>query len=135
MPPQSREHAQATVTVTDSRRIPFDESENPQLVEIQITESFAGGIEGSSVVRALEIAGGDGEASLVTLQRVVGRLAGRSGSFVLQGQGTVEHGHIKVAWHVVPGSGTAQLRGLRGEGGFEGEFGKGSQATLDLWFE
>jgi len=25
--------------------------------------------------------------------------------------------------------------GLRGEGGFEGQFGQGSIATLDYWFE
>jgi hypothetical protein len=27
------------------------------------------------------------------------------------------------------------LSGLRGEGGFEGYFGKGSDGTLDYWFE
>jgi hypothetical protein len=34
-----------------------------------------------------------------------------------------------------PGSGTGDLSGLRGEGGFEGEFGKGSYGRLDYWFE
>jgi Protein of unknown function (DUF3224) len=42
---------------------------------------------------------------------------------------------IKATWFVVPGSGTGDLSGLRGEGGFEGEFGKGSVGTLDYWFE
>ena len=30
---------------------------------------------------------------------------------------------------------TGDLSGLRGEGGFEGDFGKGSDGTLDYWFE
>jgi hypothetical protein len=42
---------------------------------------------------------------------------------------------IKATWFVVPGSGTGDLSGLRGEGGFEGGFGKGSDGWLDYWFE
>jgi hypothetical protein len=29
----------------------------------------------------------------------------------------------------------SERSGLRGEGGFEGEFGKGSAGTLDYWFD
>ena len=53
----------------------------------------------------------------------------------LQGSEIVENGKIKATWSVVPGSGTGGLSGLRGEGGFEGEFGKGSVGSLDYWFE
>jgi Protein of unknown function (DUF3224) len=55
--------------------------------------------------------------------------------FVLQGQEIVENGKIKATWFVVPESGTGDLSGLRGEGGFEGDFGKGSDGTLDYRFE
>lgn len=54
---------------------------------------------------------------------------------MLQGSGIVEKGMIKATWFVVPGSGTGDLCGLRGEGGFEGEFGKGSEGALEYWFE
>jgi hypothetical protein len=54
---------------------------------------------------------------------------------MLQGAQRVEHGRITATWFVVPGSGTDELTGLRGEGGFAGEFGKGSEGTLDYWFE
>jgi hypothetical protein len=74
-------------------------------------------------------------ASLVSMQRFTGKLGGRQGSFVLQGAETVENDKIKASWFVVPGSGTGDLAGLRGEGGFEGEFGKGSEGTLDYWFD
>jgi hypothetical protein len=62
-------------------------------------------------------------------------LDGRVGTFVLQGQEDMENGKIKGTWFVVPCSGTGNLSGLRGEGGFEGRFGQGSDATLDYWFE
>jgi len=54
---------------------------------------------------------------------------------VLQGSETVEHGNVKGRWSVVARSGTGELAGLRGEGGFEGEFGKGSDGSLEYWFE
>ena len=58
-------------------------------------------------------------------RRFRGKLGGREGTFVLQGPEIVENGKIKATWFVVPGSGTGDLSGLRGEGGFEGDFGKG----------
>jgi hypothetical protein len=72
---------------------------------------------------------------MVSMQRFRGQMGGRRGTFVLQGQEIVQNRKIKASWFVVPGSGTEQLSGLRGEGGFEGEFGKGSEGTLDYWFE
>ena len=73
--------------------------------------------------------------AMVSMQRFTGKLSGRHGTFVLQGKETVENGKIKATWFVVPGSGTGNLSGLRGEGGFEGDFGKGSDGWLDYWFE
>ncbi len=69
------------------------------------------------------------------MQRFCGTLGGIQGTFVLQGSQTVESGTIKATWFVVPGWGTSDLCGLRGEGGSEGQFGKGSRGRLDYWFE
>ena len=132
---QERTRAVAKVTVQSSQAIPFDETESPVLLEIRLNEIFTGDIEGESPVRALEVRRNDRSASLVSMQRFRGRLGGREGSFVLQGQETVEDGQITATWFVLPGSGTGALSGLRGEGGFAGHFGKGSDATLDYWFE
>ena len=55
--------------------------------------------------------------------------------FVLQGSETVDNGKIKATWFVIPGSRTSDLSGLRGEGGFDGDFGKGFDGWLDYWFE
>ena len=87
------------------------------------------------IVRALEVQRADRSASMVSVQRFQGTLGGRHGSFVLQGTEMVENGKVRATWFVVPGSGTGELTRLRGEGGFEGDFGKGSEGTLDYWFE
>jgi len=58
-----------------------------------------------------------------------------SGNIDGQGSEIVANGSITSTWFVVPGSGTGELSGLRGEGGFKGDFGKGSEGTLDYWFE
>jgi hypothetical protein len=130
-----RTRAEATIAVQSVQAEPYDDSESPGLMEIRITETFTGDIEGESPVRALQARRDDKSASLVSLQRFRGTLAGRPGSFVLQGSEVVEDGKITADWFVVPGSGTGELRGLRGEGGFEGAFGKGSRGCLDYWFE
>jgi hypothetical protein len=104
-------------------------------MEIRLSETFRGDIDGISTVRALEVARDDETASLISLQRFRGKLAGRQGTFVLQGSETVENGRITATWSVVPRSGTGDLAGLRGEGGFKGTFGAGSEGTLDYWFE
>ena len=130
-----KHHAEAKITVQSSSAEPYDQAAGPALLAISLTETFAGDIEGESTVRALQVAHGDKSASLVSLQRFRGTLGGRRGTFVLQGAEIIENGKIKATWFVVPGSGTGDLSGLRGEGGFEGKFGKGSEGTLDYWFE
>jgi hypothetical protein len=130
----ARARAKTKITVQSSEAKPY-EITSPKLVEIHISEKFLGDIDGESSVRALQVQRDDKSASMVSLQRFIGKLGGRHGSFVLQGKETVENGKIKATWFVVPGSGTGGLSGLRGEGGFEGDFGKGSDGWLDYWFE
>lgn len=133
--PRKRTRAVAKIAVHSSETKPYDQSASPALIEVYITETFSGDIEGESPVRALQVLRDDKSASMVSVQRFRGKLGGRQGTFVLQGSETVEHGNISAKWFVVPGSGTGELAGLRGEGGFEGSFGKGSNGTLDYWFE
>ena len=133
--PRGRAHAKSKITVQSSEAKPYDQTASPTLMEIHINETFTGDIDGESTVRALQVQRDEKSASLVSMQRFRGKLGGRQGTFVLQGSETVENGKIKATWFVVPGSGTGDLSGLRGEGGFEGNFGKGSDGRLDYWFE
>jgi hypothetical protein len=131
----TRVRAGAKIAVLSSQAEPYDKTAGPALMEVHLSETFVGDIEGYSPVRSLQILRDDKSASLVSMQRFHGKLGGRQGTFVLQGSEIVENGNITARWFVVPGSGTDELSGLRGEGGFEGGFGKGSDATLDYWFE
>ena len=124
----------ATITVQSSEARPYDQTIGPALTEIRISETFTGDLDGESTARASQVQRSDHSASQVSMQRFTGKLGGRQGGFVLQGSEIVEKGKIKATWLVVPGSGTGDLSGLRGEGGFEGSFGKGSDGWLDYWF-
>ena len=133
--PRTRARAKAKITVQSSEAKAYDQTANPALMEIRLTETFSGDIDGESPVRALQVLRDDKSASLVSVQRFRGNLDGRQGTFVLQGSEIDENGKIKATWFVVPGSGTDDLSGLRGEGGFGGDFGKGSEGWLNYWFE
>ncbi len=128
-------HARAKITVDNSEARPFDKTDIPELLEVHLKETFVGDMSGESTVSALQVLRPDHSATLISLQRFRGTVGGRQGTFILQGSETVQNGRITAKWFVVPGSGTGDLSRLRGEGGFEGEFGKGSEATLDYWFE
>jgi hypothetical protein len=107
----------------------------PKLVEIHVTETFSGDIQGEGKVRFLQAARADGSASFVGIERVTGSLAGHQGSFLLQDSGTLVGESVSGEWFVVPGSGTGALVGLRGEGGFKAKLGQSSVIWLDYRFE
>lgn len=133
--PRTRARAKATITVQSSEAKRYDQTPGPSLMEINISEVFTGDLDGESPVRALQVRRDDQSATMVSMQRFRGKLGGRQGTFVLQGSEVVQQGKIKATWSVVPGSGTGDLSGLHGEGGFEGDFGKGSDGWLDYWLE
>jgi Protein of unknown function (DUF3224) len=109
--------------------------EGPALSRIHVEEEFSGDIEGTGVVEFLQAQVSDAAASFVGIERVSGSVGGRAGTFLLQDQGTLRGTTVSGDWFVVPGSGTGELAGLRGEGGFTAELGQGADVTLDYWFE
>lgn len=136
MPHEQRRHAAGHIAVKTYEPQAYDEpAGGPNLVEIRVTETFSGDIEGEGTVRFRQVVRKDGSASFVGVERVVGHIAGRRGSFVLQDSGTLEGTTVRGEWFVVPGSGTGDLAGLRGEGGFTAELGQRASITLDYWFE
>ena len=113
---------------------PYSEGEGlPRLTRAQVTKSFTGDIEGESQVDYLMMYRGDGSATFIGLERIVGRLGGKSGSFVLQRTGVFESGQAKESYSVVPGSGTGELVGLLGEG--TSAVGHGSEHPMMLNYE
>ena len=132
----ARARAAAVITVHKYEPAAYDEpADGPALTRIHVEESFSGDITGDGAVEFLQAARADGSASFVGIERVAGELGGRRGTFLLQDAGTVRDNIVSGDWFVVPGSGTGQLAGLRGEGGFRADLGESAQVTLDYWFE
>ena len=80
-----------------------------------IDKQFRGDLEGTSKGQMLSAAGYVPEsAGYVAIERVTGTLHGKSGSFVLQHNGTMNRGAPQLTISVVPDSGTSELEGLAG---------------------
>jgi hypothetical protein len=97
-----------------------------------MTSVFRGDIEGEGVSQSLMTYPDDNSANFVGLQQVTGNVGGRSGSFVLQVNGSYADGVAQAAWSVVPGSGTGDLRGLRGEGGYVAKHAEYPNVSITL---
>jgi Protein of unknown function (DUF3224) len=133
-----RTHATGRIEVQTYEPTPYSKGSDggPDLVEIHVTERFVGDIEGDGTVRFLQTSKADGSsASFVGVELVTGSVGDREGSFVLQDAGTLRDSIVSGTWFVVPGSGTGDLTGLRGEGGFTANLGQNAEITLDYWFE
>jgi hypothetical protein len=135
--PSAKTSASAVITVHKYEPAVYDEPADGglALTRIHVQESFAGDISGAGEVEFLQAAGADGSASFVGIERVTGTMGGRTGTFLLQDAGTVQGSIVSGDWFVIPGSGTGQLAGLRGDGGFRANLGEGAQVHLDYWFE
>jgi Protein of unknown function (DUF3224) len=125
-------HARFAIKAWDEK--PYDEAEGlPKLTRAAVTRTFTGDIEGEGQVEYLMMYRSDGTATFVGLERIVGRLAGKKGSFVLQRTGVFEEGLAKESYFVIPGSGTGELEALRGEG--TSAVGHGSEHPFTLNYE
>lgn len=126
--------ANARFTIKGWDEKPYSEGQDvPKLTRATVSKTFSGDIEGESQVEYLMMYRSDGSASFVGLERVAGRLNGKSGSFVLQRTGTFEGGQAKESYTVVSGSGTGELRTLRGEG--TSAVGHGSEHPFTMIYE
>ena len=85
------------------------------LSRLTIDKRFHGDLEGISKGEMLALqTDTKGSAGYVALERVTGKLKGRSGSFVLQHSATMNRGEPESQITVVPDSATGDLRGLSG---------------------
>lgn len=113
---------------------PFSEGPDlPKLTRASVAKTFTGDIEGEGEVEYLMMYRGDGSATFVGLERIVGRIGGKSGTFVLQRTGTFEGGLAKETYAVISGSATGDLLGLKGDG--SSAVGHGLEHPFELSFE
>lgn len=99
---------EADFEITGWEQSPYDEpAEGPPLTRANVRKVYRGPLAGESVAELLTC----GELAYTANERVTATMDGRAGTFVLQ-HGAWEGGQ----WgFVVPGSGTGELSGLRGD--------------------
>ena len=89
--------------------------ESAAIGRLIIDKQFRGDLEATSKGQMLSAAGNVPEsAGYVAIERVTGTLHSKSGSFVLQHNGTMNRGAPHLTISVVPDSGTGELEGLAG---------------------
>lgn len=136
MTEKHKHRATGRTDVTSYVPMTFDEpADGPKLVEVQLTETFTGDIEGEGIARVTQAVRKDGSATFVCIERVGGSIAGRKGTFLLQVSGTIAGKEMRAEWFVIPGSGTLELARLGGDGGFTAQLGQHGSIWLDYFFE
>ena len=110
------EVVQGSFDVTATRQPPYDSADGLVLGRTSFVKSFKGPLEASSTVEMLSAGTPtQGSAVYVALERVNGKLAGRSGNFVLVHYGIMNRGTPSLRLEVAPDSGTGELVGLTGQ--------------------
>jgi len=127
--------ASAVFHITDGYEESFSKNENGQkLTTGKFFIFYEGEIAGESVLMELKNYLNDKKATIYGLERFNGTIAGKSGSFVLEHSGTFENNVITSVRKIVPGSGTNELAGVRGEGVFNSSESKEFHLTLQYSF-
>jgi hypothetical protein len=108
--------AEFEVTAWDQAPYGATADGGPELGRATVAKTFRGPLSGTSVAELLLCGNGEAGRGYVASEHVTGTLEGRTGTFVLQHggiQGPGDEG--RTFGHVVPGSGTGELAGLRGD--------------------
>ncbi len=125
-------HASVTFRILGRDEEAFDEPEDgPKLTRAQIRKSFEGDLVATGVLMYVMTCLDDENASFLGFEKVVGTLGGRTGSFVLRHTGVYDGEQARASCEVVPGSGTGELAGLSGSGGFAAGHAEQHDMTLE----
>ncbi|MPZ54810.1 MAG: DUF3224 family protein [Acidimicrobiia bacterium] len=111
--------ASAIFVLSNHREVPTAD-DVPKVVDVGLSHTafekeFSGELEAISVTEMLAATSESGGAGYVAMERIVGRLGSRVGTFVLLHFGTIDAaGEPSGQWSIVPGSGTSELEGISG---------------------
>lgn len=129
---KKRANARFAIKSWDER--PYSEGKDlPKLTRASVIKTFTGDIEGEGHVEYLMMYRSDGTAAFVGLERIIGRIGDRSGSFILQRSGVFESGKATESYAVIPGSASGDLHGLSGDG--SSSVGHGTEHPFVLNYE
>lgn len=106
--------------ITNWDESPYSESDDgSKQTHARIRQSYSGDIEGESEVQYLMSYQTPASAVFVGHETVTGEISGKSGSFVIQHNGTFENGVAKSTFQIVPNSGREDFAGIEGNGNFQ----------------
>ena len=126
-----KQRATGRINVSNYDAKPVDDAGAFTIAEVSITEEFEGDLVGIGSARIVMVTeAGGGTAHFAGMERFLGKIGERTGSFIFENSGQLSDGTLESTWRVIAGSGTDQLAGLHGEGGCDP---KGY--SLEYWFE
>lgn len=112
---QTAHHTNGSFEPTMKLVSPGDLPDAPTLGRYTGTKTWHGGVEGTSIVDMLTAGTARKDtAGYVAVELVTCKLEGRSGSFELLHQGTLDEGKQSLSITVLKGSGTGELTGITG---------------------
>lgn len=118
-------HARGTFTQKSWDEGSFADREGaPKLTLAKVVTVYAGDLDGEGESNAVMVYPAPDRATYVGYERIVGRLGGREGSFVVRAEGGWADGAAHTTWTIEPGSGTGELAGVRGEGRYVARHGE-----------
>jgi hypothetical protein len=107
--------ARGTFTVKTAPQPPDPAHTESQIGHFLLDKQYEGDLEGSAFGQMLGAGNpATGSAGYVAIERVTGRIEGRSGSFTLLHRGVMSSGALELLVTVIPGSGTGDLEGIDG---------------------
>ena len=119
-PPADATRHRSSIDVIDFQKFDIaSHNDGSVLVSTVLTEKFSGAIEGTGVADHIRLLHSDGTGISTGIERIEGSVDGRRGSFILTAYGrNLSATKVTGTWTVQPGSGTADLAGLRGRGSY-----------------
>ena len=106
-----------------------------KLSDARVKQKFSGDLTGEGTTTWLMCYASEKYARFVGMQRIVGTLGDRAGSFVMETVGEFDGTLAKGHWSIVSGSGTSALAGIEGEGSFEAPHGPKATYAIEYSFE
>jgi hypothetical protein len=110
----------------------METGDGSRVTHAKVSRSFAGDIAGTGTVESLTGYDEGGSATFVGIERIVGSIAGKTRTVVLRHIGAFDGQVTKAELRVVPGSGTGELSGLRGEASFVAGLGPEGERHVTL---
>ncbi|MFL5713146.1 MAG: DUF3224 domain-containing protein [Chloroflexota bacterium] len=124
--------ATGTFEVQPGAETPIEETgDGLRVTHATGTQRFSGDIEGEGSIDWLMCYLPTKSARFVGLQRITGTIGGRRGSVILEATGHHDGTGSSSTWSVIEGTGTGELTGIRGTGGFEAKGGATVSYRLD----